>query len=535
MQYPSDNKNQGLVLLTTLLLLVLLTAFSVASVSIGGMAFARSDNHRQAMAARLAAESGMAFGMALLSDFQTSPTKKAMTDILEPIRVHLTSKLTGNAVAIEKANPSKPGDIDKVIVYPRNLPDSLQFRVEITVAKWKDIGADIVPDQVKLCSIGVNGQITRTCQMNLRVVPNNPLEYGVVSSLRTIVRGNTIIEGPIMSTWGRQLSKDIRNKSTYPLDIKLKEDGRIDGYLGTVLSMEDFIGDEDLGDTDFHEGLRHEDSTIDMESKIEYDTPEIDTLPKDMFDTSDYKDMTSTANLPSPDETDIDIGVYNIKGSKWEGYDGSTAERPAMENIYLPKGTNARFKNCTFKGIVYIEVDEKTNNPSAANQNSVIFENCTFEGPVITGVPKKMDWQYNCMQFVGDTVFKKEAIAATQKGVTLLAPNYNVNIGGSEGGGGTGDSELVGMVVGGCVDLYNDLTIRGTVVSMAEVLDKNGNLNVSPGGTDEWVASDGVCGANVSNLNGTGKSHIIPDPENVVPLGVKRRYGLVSVPDTYVE
>jgi hypothetical protein len=523
----------GIVYILTILMLVLLTSLSMGLVNASGMSAQRSYNAEHVVSARLAGESGMEMALNLLHDFQTPPAKGFVTDILTPIQSHLNQKLGAASASFVPEDPTDPNDWDQVVLSPRLLPGGRVFSLSFRVTAWDSEGAVVYPVEVEMTSTGYRGSITRQVSMRFQVKDNNPLEYGVVSSLRTIVRGNAVIEGPIMSTWGRQLSNTIRNKSTYPLDVDLEEGGRIDGYLGTTLSAADFVGDPNKGDTDFRNGIRHDDSATEdaMRAKIQYNTPPIDTLPTEMFDTSVYRDMTSPANLPTPDATDSDIGVYSVKGNHYEGHDGQN--QPALENICLPKGTNARFKNCTFKGIVYIEVDEDTDDPSSSNQNSVIFENCTFEGPIITGVPKKMDWRYNCMQFVGDTVFKKEMIEATQRGVTLLAPNYNVNIGGSEGGGGSGDSELVGLVLGGCVDLYNNLTINGTVVSMAEVLDADGNLNVSPGGSDSWVASSSVCGANVGNLNDTGTIKITPDGENVMPLGVLKRYYLVAKPDSY--
>jgi hypothetical protein len=120
-------------------------------------------------------------------------------------------------------------------------------------------------------------------------------------------------------------------------------------------------------------------------------------------------------------------------------------------------------------------------------------------------------------------------------GVTLMAPNYNVNIGGSEGGGGGSESTVVGLVVGGCVDMYNTLKVNGTVISMAHLV-QDDQINVAPGGGDSWLAGSGVCGSNLGNLNGSGNDiDIWPDPDNVMPLGIKRSYLISPKLTTYAE
>jgi hypothetical protein len=115
-----------------------------------------------------------------------------------------------------------------------------------------------------------------------------------------------------------------------------------------------------------------------------------------------------------------------------------------------------------------------------------------------------------------------------------MAPNYNVNIGGSEGGGGSGDSDVCGLVIGGVVDLYNDIAVHGTVISMAEIVDDDGNIIM--GRNLSWLTGGGVCGANIGNLDGSSNNvHITPDPDNVIPLGIKKRYVVNPRADSYEE
>jgi hypothetical protein len=67
-------------------------------------------------------------------------------------------------------------------------------------------------------------------------------------------------------------------------------------------------------------------------------------------------------------------------------------------------------------------------------------------------------------------------------------------------------------------------------------VDDEGNLNVSPGGNDSWLAGSGVCAANIGNLNGSSQEmDIWPDPDNVIPLGIKKRYRIYAVEGSYTE
>jgi hypothetical protein len=271
-----------------------------------------------------------------------------------------------------------------------------------------------------------------------------------------------------------------------------------------------------------------------MRGRIKYNQPEVMNLKPEDFDTQPLRDMTSTANLPTPDATNVSLELFNLKGKRWENWNGEGGKQK-LNNICVPKGTNPHFKNCTFTGITYIEVDEDTESPTKNNQNGVVFEDCTFEGPVITGVPKQMRWDYNAMEYRGETRFRTSMIQGALGGVTLMAPNYNVNIGGSErvGGGGTGDSEVCGLVIGGVVDIYDRIRIRGTVVSMASVF-RNGKPIMGKGWA--WALGHDVCGSNLGNVDGSSELvEIWPDTENVIPLGIRKKYVIVIIIGTYTE
>ena len=148
--------------------------------------------------------------------------------------------------------------------------------------------------------------------------------------------------------------------------------------------------------------------------------------------------------------------------------------------------------------------------------NNVRFDNCTFNGPIITGVPPKFgveDWKKNALYFTGDTSFNNTVMAE----VTILAPNYNVDI-----GNGTGDSTITGLVLGGVVDVRGDATIDGTIVSMADPLE----LGDLAGMLDTTVGISAQGGHNID---------ITPKPENMLPMGINTKILLVRDGNSYVE
>ncbi len=538
-------KQRGSVLILSILTLLVLTAVAAGIGQIGIRQRQINDNHLRVTEARLAAESGIEWACAQMLWYRTPETDKSITRILPLLADHFATMYgypepstteipTSCPVVFEYEDPASWTSSDRVTINPQTLSQGSEanFSIQFTVSQTKIEDGVRVPTEVMVTSLGQSGELQRSVSMVFNV-EEDIKRYGVYSSCRVIARGTAQVNGPVRSNWRRNLRQMpdktwARNHSTFPLDVGLTGDGVITGVLETPLSSREFLGDQNPNDKSFINGIQHHDRTIEeeMRDRIAYNARPHDWMTADSFNTEQvYRDMTSAENLPPADETNKLIGVYNIKGSRWEGKE--------LNNICLPKGTHAKFSNCTFTGITYIEVDENETDPTLEGQNSVVFENCTFKGPVVTGKPHRMDWRYNCMQFVGDTVFDGDQIEQVMDGVTLMAPNYNVNIGGGEGGGDN-NSQLRGMVIGGCVDLYGTLDIFGTVISMVEIV-RDDKVFVAPGGDDRWLCSSNVCGANVGNVNGSGKVTITPNPDMKTPQGMAKTYVLTPVPTTYVE
>lgn len=516
----SNRKRRGAALLMAICVLGVITSLALALVWLGQTQLETSSDFRDITRAREAADSGLQYFVLLMSDCQSEGMDvDEFPDMFQVIHDHLTDKLDAATVTIEGTGASR-----RLAVSSLAFDAGRTVSIELTATA---VNSDDVPIGFRLLAAGECNGTTRKVESLFDVEPDESLlHYAFASSVRMILRGNVRVHGPIAAGWRREPFPGQRNHATYPLDVDLGPEGLIEGKLATVDSHPDFEGDPGKGDKDFHNGIRGSNPNCNsayMRGRVKYDQPPVMDLDPEDFNTQPLKDMTSSANLPAADATDVKLDMWNLKGKQWENWNGEGG-KAKLNNIMVPKGTNPYFKNCTFTGITYIEVDEDTEKPKSSNQNGVVFEDCTFEGPVITGVPKQMRWDYNSMEYRGNTTFKNSMIQAALGGVTLMAPNYNVNIGGSEdvGGGGTGDSAVCGLVVGGVVDIYDRIAIKGTVVSMADVVYKGTPIM---GKGWNWVKGNDVCGSNLGNVDGSSEIvDIWPDPDNVMPLGILKRY-----------
>jgi len=269
-----------------------------------------------------------------------------------------------------------------------------------------------------------------------------------------------------------------------------------------------------------------------------------------------------TTPVPNPTAPKVVYEEYANNVRYWRAYYANKNDDngDAFTNLHVPQGTHAHFKNCTFKGITYIETDEGTDlsDTNASNRypkynnlrnglsgeggtatntnstNNITFENCTFEGPIVTGVPKDFRWDQNALQFIGNTKFKSSAIKQELAGTTIMAPNFNVDIGDFKHDDIGSESEIVGILVGGVVDIRDNAVVNGTVLSMAK-LD-----HVSTTSVWQWDTNLGNSEYKTEDTGGNGftpSQNIVltPDPDNVLPLGFRRSYIIAPISGTYRE
>ena len=185
------------------------------------------------------------------------------------------------------------------------------------------------------------------------------------------------------------------------------------------------------------------------------------------------------------------------------------------------KGT--LFKNCVFEGILYLDCGT-----TGGTYNNVRFEDCTFKGPIITNTPDYANstnwWMRNCLYFTGVEDFNN----ITDIPATILAPNFNVNLGNTNPD--TGESNVLkGAIIGGIVDIRGNAEILGTVISMYDT------SVYSSGYVSNIGATLGDGGSETTEPGDIGTITITPRPDQGLPGGIKTPIVIKPLRSSYNE
>ncbi|MDP7163466.1 MAG: hypothetical protein QF792_08245, partial [Phycisphaerae bacterium] len=333
---------------------------------------------------------------------------------------------------------------------------------------------------------------------------------------------NSVVEGEVYSTWTRTYFS-----GHYIPPFLLEPESTVEGKMRTVMSQEEFeqynSGSAIEGT---HEGVEHDEPSF-----TEYSTAD--------FDTSAYR--TQAANTLAASD-DVQVSWFPDDSNKTRKFDRHNYQGQIFENTYIPAGRNAHFTNCTFRGVLFVETNEtKTLGNWPYNKvrshhwlqrdrhntlsNNIVFENCRFEGKIVTAVPREFWWTKNSMTFTGSTVFDVPAGTDT----TILAPNFNINIG--DFNNGDSNSTVDGILVGGIVDIRDNAEINGTIMSMADLGDSLGS-SIRHYGTNVGYYEGDVEGGYPQV---TSHIRITPQPDNPLPLGIRKRCFARLVSNSYTE
>jgi len=537
---------RGFASVLALVFLVVFSALAVAFVTFSRFNLQLSRNHNAALQAQTATESGMAYATKVMQGVRSEGYLTGHPDMMQLVYDHLSAKLDGGGclggqqVAYDTSDPNHP-----VITVPSiALPDGRTFHFTVAVAQ---ADAEGVPTQLRLTVNGSFGQYSRTAAVNYDIVQDTTiLTYSIASRVRMIVTAHTLtdpdtgeplptVDGDICSSWTHT------HLGWYDVPpVTVEEGSVINGKIKTVLSEEEF------NEYDSGEAIEGE------HQGIAYDEPPFPEYEAADFDTSAYRAQATNSLPATPDDY-------------WTGWFPSDADRqryfenvPVYQNrnftnVKVPTGTNPVFIKCTFNEITYVDTDEtKTlddwsyssvgqntrswhkDRPNALS-NNVSFMGCAFNGPVITGVPKEFWWTKNALNFADSpdgtahTVFSNTHMSES----TILAPNFNVNIGDFHDPDSTSRSTLTGIIVGGIVDVRDYAEIHGTILSMA-------NLDIdSLGSTAQYYATNIGSYAGDPEVpdqcNPPAYIHIKPQKDNPLPYGIKVKYTVKVNPDSYVE
>ncbi len=491
-------ERSGFAAIAALGLLVVMATLAVAMTMSSSTQLGQADSLRKMNQARLAAESGLAFANYQLSGMTLGDLSQG-EDALWGVAAELSSSLDGKhglpngSVTWDGSNPADP----KLIVPAISLPSSggggdTSFDF---VLKYADANS------LLLTVTGHSGRISRCVSMTYTLGKDTRiLSYAVGSRPRIIARGDIQIEGGLCSTW-------TRTSEAPPMDVALGSNAQITGDIKTVLSQDDF--------DEYNSGDHIDDS---LQDKLRYDEPPFAEYTTQDFDTTPYEAL-ATNSLPSYDYRQYE-GFPETNPSKWyrrKFYVGAESSPKVLNNVTVTAGNHAHFKHCKFTGYTFIEAG-----------NNIVFEDCTFEGPIITGVPDEFHWINNALYFKGDTVMTNTIMPES----TILAPNFNVNIGDFSKQGQSSESKITGILVGGIVDIRDNATIEGTILSMANL--DHISYSIYKYGTNlGYWEEDAEEGGGA--LPETTNIRITPQPDNPLPMGMKTSYMLAPIAGTYAE
>lgn len=519
---PTRSIRSGSVLLLTMVFLVLFTTLAIAFNETVNTGLRQSHNYRSAQAAQLAAEGGLQFAIGkldgILVEGQESPNMVEIVADTLASEMHGTANLEGGYVTL-------CGDTATVPPIALAGGGSFSFRV------------DRIDDS--MLHLTVTGQ-AEGLQRRIRIACTthedmSVLRYAVASRSRILLTDGAVVSGDLCSTWNRT-----RISGVDVPPFLLEPDTAVQGSLKTTLSEEDY-NEYDSGD--YVEGATE---------GTEYDEPEFMEYTTADFDTSSFK--AGLTPLPAPDRT-ISADPFPDGSNIRRRIDRPVYENRTFENIVIPKGTNPKFINCTFRSITYVDTNETIPLGTSSGQwshdyyqehaipgresrsqdrhnnesNNVIFDGCTFEGPVITAVPRDYWWSKNALTFTGETTFRNSHMSET----TIMAPNFGVDIGGRGYDADTNpDSKITGIIVGGIVDVRGVANIEGTILSMYYPDTDRGSA-ARYYGTNLGFIDDGGETAGASGVE--GDIRIVPNPHNGLPFGMKRKYSLCVESDSYEE
>jgi hypothetical protein len=528
-----------------MIFILVFSALAVSMASLSGVNLQIADNQRKANSALSAAQSGLEVGKYLVNGYSKTSTIKTAGDVTQAKRDE-----TWAAFRAYISNPS-----NTVAGKPWTDPVGLGRDL---VSSYINFGSNGEKFQVKyyydsnnitLESTGIiptsDGSITKKATVGTNIERNGDvLNYAIASRGRMWLTGDSTVHGNIYSSWKYQ--------NISPFNIT--SDSTVEGTISTILSnIKPATGEKG---PDLYAGT----------TKMPYDLETLDVNGKPVYDEQGNKVISPTdeiqgqceginygvnaVNMPGMKISDYDTSQYKSQATTTPTYNSKTATEyfpHAAGNYSQPSGSgslkltryvctgktltntkvaaskNALFKNCTFDGILYIDCGA-----TGGTYNNVRFENCVFNGPIITNTPNYSDstnwWMKNCLYFTGEETFQNE----TDIPATILAPNFNVNLGNTNPNSGE-NNVLTGAIVGGIVDIRGNAEIYGTVISMYDT------SGYSSGYVSNIGATLGDGGSETTVPGDVGVINITPDPDKLLPSGITTPIVIKPSQNTYSE
>jgi hypothetical protein len=255
----------------------------------------------------------------------------------------------------------------------------------------------------------------------------------------------------------------------------------------------------------------------------------------------------------------------------------ATYKRPVFQNMtftncIIPKGMNALFQNCTFKGVTFVETEQTIVDPSSGksttdpnggkrwaqdkisgsnfsnntvlissghpasgqtitdgsqNGNNLRFDSCTFNGPIAGNYATAYTHFANSWEFTGNTDIDLSALPADKQTATIVSPQVNIEMG-SFTQPGKNPSTLLGVVVVGNIDIRGAGTVDGSIIVTG-----NGAGNTTLG----WFGKSDSDTDTTAPMpeGGFGRLNLRYNPYRALPDGIDLPIDILPDPTTYVE
>ena len=568
--FRKNRSGAALVIAMIFVLVFSVLAVSMAALSGGNVQLA--DNQHKVDSALTAAQSGLEIGKYLVNGYSKSSSTKKTADYVTQGDRNETWVNFGNYLNLPSNTVAGKPWIDTgtdLISSPINFgSNGEKFQV-----KYHYDGNEITLESTGVVPTS-DGYVTKKASVGTKIDRNSEvLKYAIASKSRVWVTGNSTIHGNIYSSWQYQ------NISPF----NMTSDSTVEGTINTILTKGTTAGHYD----DLYAGsslMSYHLETLDASGNPVYDaqgnkvissTDEIqgkyDGINYNVnygdkaanmpgmkisdYDTSGYKARTSA---PADDKT-----VYNYQKDSYGNYikdsqgnyvpttvteyfpnkvdtsgnplygqpssSGSmkltryVCQNKMLTNFQVGVNKNALFQNCTFNGILYVD--------NASGSNDVRFENCTFNGPIVTTPSTDTSsrwWQKNQLYFTGTETFQNQ----TDVPATILAPNYNVNIGNTNPTNHDNNNNvLTGAIVGGIVDIRGNAQVNGTIISMYDTSGYPSGYVSNIGATTKDGGTETVAVA----VGDIGTIDITPNPNQLLPSGVMSPIVIEPLQDTYSE
>ncbi len=539
MRLLSSQNRRGAALIISMIFVLVFSALAVSMATLAGTNVQVASNQHKVNSALSAAQSGLEcakFTVATVTLDQTghnyvtdAEADAAWIDLYQ----HLwNTALDGQTVMPPTRFTDSIGSGDQIIT------PSIDFGSSNTDFTIRFYRYDSDPHTIKLQSIGTDGEVTRSVNVDMEITKDRSvLIYAIASRGRMWLTGDTTIHGDVFSSWDR----------AEIAPYNMTSDSTVMGTINTVLTLEQIQEQsyqletlDEYGnpiDADGNPlGSNYEDRYYGPYDEVQayhegvnYGQPNMDMPGMDIshYNTDCYNSgLTNMPSCPSADRV-VEYFPHAAGDYTQPKYSSSRKltrhvyEDQTFTDVRLPDNRNALFRNCTFNDLLYIDCYKS----GSSGYNNVRFDNCAFNGVIVTDVPQTFKWKNNCLYFTGEATFNN---TSDVQEATILAPHFNVNVGNTNPEA-SDNNVLTGAIIGGIVDVRGNAQVYGTIISMCDTTGWSSGYVTNIGAT----LDDG--GSETTELGDVGTIAITPEEDMMLPSGITSPIVIKPLQRTYSE